>query len=222
MASTSRRRRPGNAPRDWPASDDATGATSPFPVPGTPDGPWFASVAALIALGTLALAPSDVAASEGEATVWVAADAANASDTTPAGPQFGVGAQTGISFGVSDFWTLNLGTEAAFHPSVSPGDDQVPSLFVHNLFGGFRYNLDIFTYVPYVKLAAVAYTAAPLVDAGGQRPAVGAKMTVGVDWRFDRNWSLGGMAELHTVSFDVGNFPSYSSVGVRLTHHFRL
>ena len=140
----------------------------------------------LLACGTLLGVPAEADASEGEATVWTAVEGANASDTAPDDPQFGIGGQAGISFGISDFWTLTFGTEVAYHPSISPDDEQISSLTVHNLFGGFRYNLDIFTYVPYAKLSAVTYTAAPLLDVGSQRPTVGAKLTVGVDWRFDK------------------------------------
>jgi len=185
-------------------------------------GPAIVAAACLALLGVGAV-PSPAHGSEGEASVWAAVEGANASDTTAEGPQFGLGAQTGVSFGISDFWTLNFGAEGAFHPAVSPGDDEIPALIVQDLFAGFRYNIDIFTYVPYVKLSAVTYTQAPRLDpVDNQRAGVGAKLTVGVDWRFERHWSLGGMAELHAVQLDFEEFPSYSTVGFRLTHHFRL
>ena len=177
---------------------------------------------ALLALMVLAL-PAPASASEGEASIFTGPVFANANDASQSGPQFGIGGQLGIVFGITDFWALDLGAEGVYHPPATPGDIELSSMVVQNAFAGFRYNLDVFVYVPYVGLSALAYTRAPrLSPKGSQRPAVGTKLTVGVDWRFQRHWSLGGLAELHAINFDFGSFPSYSSIMLKLGYHFRL
>lgn len=87
---------------------------------------------------------------------------------------------------------------------------------------GVRYNLDVFTYVPYAGLGITGYIDTPLVDDGPAATNLGAKFIIGVDWRFDRHWSLGFKAELHALATDLGRYPIYSTVGLNVAWHFRL
>ena len=185
----------------------------------------FARLAAAAALffSLLSAAPHPAHASQGDAEVRVSLMGANAGRVSNQGPQLGFGGQAGVGFDISDFWSIDFGAEALYHPSAKPGDKPLESMVVQDVFAGFRYNLDIFVYVPYVGLSAVAYGLTPRTQrAEAQRPGVGAKLTVGLDWRFQRHWSLGAMAELHALELQFSNFPGYASIGLNLSYHFRL
>jgi hypothetical protein len=177
----------------------------------------------VVAVGVLVADAAPAAGSQGDASFHLTGKLANASRSSSEGPQLGAGLQSRLVLGLSDFWGLTFGAETGFHPPASPGDDELDALVVQDVFAGFRYNLDVFVYVPYIELSAVAYPLAPkLSDDRFQRANVGGKLTVGIDWRFDRNWSLGGLVEMHAVGFDMGEFPSYSAIGFNIGYHFRL
>lgn len=168
------------------------------------------------------LVPSPTEASEGEVAVWLGSGLANAPSVTDQGPQLGTSAQIGIDFGLSDFWGIDFGSQVAFHYPRDLDEGRLDSMFLQNIFAGFRYKIDIFTYVPYLSFAAVAWPRGPRANPTGPiRPAVGAKGTIGIDWRFSRHWSTGIFAELHTVNFNFSDFPNYNTVGLNISYHFR-
>ncbi len=181
-------------------------------------------LAALVAaFGMLVVDALPAEASKGDASLHLTSELANANRSSSEGPHLGAGIQSRLVVGLSDFWGLSFGAETGFHPPASPGDDDLDALAVQDIFAGFRYNLDVFVYVPYIELSAVAYPLAPKLSADKfQRANVGGKLTVGIDWRFDRSWSLGGLVEMHAVGFDMGQFPSYSAIGFNIGYHFRL
>ncbi len=207
-----------------PRRFDDFGGESPRAPGERPSGSGARVVVAALAVVIGALVtPFPAAASDGEASLRLAGEFVNASRASRAGPHLGAGLEGRAVFGLSDFWSLSLGAETAWHPPATPGDDELGSMVVQDLFGGVRYNLDVFTYVPYIGLSAVAYPLAPPTEPGApQRANVGAKLTVGIDWRMSRSWSLGGLVELHSVGLEFGDFPSYASVGFSIGYHFRL
>lgn len=179
--------------------------------------------ASILVAGALVFVPSDASASRGEMNLRLAGALANANATSDAGAQFGAAGRATAVFDVADLWSLHLGAEGAHHFAAKPDERRLPPLTIQNAFGGFRYNLDVFTYVPYFGLSAITYLPGPpSKPGGGVRPRVGAKLSVGVDWRFARFWSTGIIADLHAVDLDFGGFPSYSSVGFNIAYHFRL
>ncbi len=182
----------------------------------------WAALWGLVVLVSLA-SPGIARASQGDLAIWLDTSLANAHAVTDEGPQLGAGAQVGALVGISDFWGLVVGLEGAYHFPVSYDEDSLDGMSVQGLFAGFRYNLDIFAYVPYVSLAIGEYLPGPPPEPGeAQRPTVGPRLTIGVDWRFDRYWSFGVNADLHALNFSVAPFPNYSTIGVALGYHFRL
>jgi len=148
---------------------------------------------------------------------------ANANGASDAGAQFGVAGRGSALIGISDFWGIEIGGGTAYHFSAKPSDDQLSPLDVQHIFAGFRYNIDVFQYVPYLQLAGAAYLPGPpAAPDAPPRSTVGAILTVGVDWRFDRHWSFGALADLHAVSLNFGGFPNYTTVGLNVGYHFRL
>ena len=177
------------------------------------------ATAVLIGLLVVVAGAPPAHASEGEAQVWGALALANANAISETG-QWGPGAQLGVLAGITDFWSIAGGVEGSYH-FLEQGDD-IPASEVVNLFGGFRYNLDIFKYVPYVGLSIVNHILGPPDEPGDTGPVVGAKFTVGLDWRYARHWSAGAMFELHAPLDAPGDFPNYSTLGFNLAYHFRL
>jgi hypothetical protein len=94
---------------------------------------------------------------------------------------------------------------------------------LQNVFVGLRYNLDVFAYVPYVAVSMVLHQRGPVADLG-ERPisTLGAKASLGLDWRFTRNWSVGGRVELHAVGSSPRQFPAFGTLQGVLSYHFRL
>jgi hypothetical protein len=168
-------------------------------------------------------APAAASASDGYAQFWGGLNLANANAASD-GAQWGPGAQVGARFGISDFWSIIGGVGGSYHLET----EDAPASEVLGLFGGFRYNLDVFQYIPYVGLSVENFIFAPPdePDAEGQtgetRSMVGGKFSVGMDWRYSRNWSVGGMVELHAPLVDPANFPIYSTIGLNVAYHFRL
>lgn len=163
------------------------------------------------------------AAAGDDVALWAGGSLTNAGKVSSNGPQLGVGGQAGAVFSIGEFWGFELGAEGAHHFQAKPGDRKLESMRVSDGWVGLRYNLDVFTYVPYIGGSVVLYGAAPRVEPGTpQRSSVGVKLSIGTDWRFDRHWSLGFRADLHAVHLAVGQFPNYSSAGLNLAYRFRL
>ncbi len=175
--------------------------------------------ALLLAAVALVALPNSTHAADGQ--VWGGLAVANANDGADGG-QWGPGAQLGFRAGISDFWSFVGGVDTSYHFSSTDDDLEVPSAEVLGLFGGFRYNLDIFQYIPYVGLSLVNFAAAPPTEPGEEVSRVAAKLSVGVDWRYSREWSVGGVVELHAPLDEPDAFPFYSTLGVNLAYHFRL
>ncbi len=165
----------------------------------------------------LLLCARPAAASEGEAQVWGQLMLANANAVGDSG-QWGPGGQIGVLAGITDFWSILGGVDASYQ--FASGD--APSAEILGLFAGFRYNLDVFQYVPYLGLSFEDFPQGPPDSTGAQGPQVGAKLSIGLDWRYSRNCSAGAMIELHAPMTHPDRFPIYSTLGANLTYHFRL
>lgn len=157
----------------------------------------------------------------GEAMAWFGPSVANltASDT---GLRWGPGGQLGLQLGLNDFWKLAVGLEGSYHFATTDDDVEVPATPVTGAFVGARYALDVFTYVPYAGLALTGFLDPPSASATPDGPALGAKLTLGVDWRTSRYWSWGVLVEVHMSFSEPGEIPVYSTANVHLGYHFRL
>ncbi len=158
------------------------------------------------------------AAASAQTSVWAAGHLANLT-TLRRGGVLGPGAQLGVNIGISDFFALTADAGASYH--FANEEDEIPGDRVLSLAAGLRYNFDVFKYVPYAGLAATAYLDAPLVSEVPARANAGGKLFLGVDWRFDRFWSVGLRGELHTLLSDLSRFPVYTLVGLSGAYHFR-
>lgn len=169
---------------------------------------FFAAFAAL----------SSAASASAETSLWTAGHLANLT-TLRRGGVLGPGAQLGVNVGISDFFALTADAGASYH--FANEADEIPGDRVVSLAAGLKYNFDVFKYVPYAGLAATAYLDAPLVAGISAQANAGAKLFLGVDWRFHRFWSVGARGELHTMLTDLGRFPVYTLVGLSASYHFR-
>ncbi|MFU8805060.1 MAG: hypothetical protein ACNA8W_14700 [Bradymonadaceae bacterium] len=180
---------------------------------------WF-SIAALLAL--LAMPSTSAEAFTGEGHAYAGPSLANANALNGWG-HWGPGAQTALVLSLSDFWRLNVGLEGSFHFESAETEDEeaIPSFAVLGAFVGVRYALDVFTYVPYVGLAVTSFLAGPRTTPEGGGFDLGAKLTIGLDYRYTRFWSFGVLADLHASFTEPTEIPVYSSINIHLARHFR-
>src|SRR5690554_1597484 len=192
-----------------------------------PAGPRHCIFFVLLLLATLAptmLRPAPAQASEGYAQTWGGLMLANSNDSKPGG-QWGAGAQFGFAAGITDFWSIVGGVETSYHLATTSDDDppeDIPGIQVLVLFAAFRYNVVIFIYGPYVGLALENFPLGPRPPSASTASRIGAKLSVGLDWRVNRDYSFGALVELHSALDDPAEFPIYSTVGVNFSYHFRL
>lgn len=175
----------------------------------------FAVVAALLCASALSW-PAEARA---DGQLYLGPVAANL-NTLGDGGLWGLGGRFGGQLSMGDFWGVFADVAGSYH--FENTDEELPADVVSVLSAGLRYNLDIFAYVPYIGLGATAYLDAPLVDGESAQANAGAKFLLGVDWRYDRFWSLGFAAEIHALLTDLDRYPVYSQVGAYLGYHFRL
>jgi hypothetical protein len=172
-------------------------------------------------LATISLSSSSASAFTGEGHVYLGPSAANATALGGWG-HWGIGAQLGLVLGLSDFLKLSAGLEGSYHfADRSDPEQPIDPFGVAGAFVGARYALDVFTYVPYVGLAITTFAAGPPTSPDGGGFDLGAKLTLGLDYRFSRFWSFGILADLHASLTEPANFPLYSSVNLHLARHFR-
>lgn len=174
-----------------------------------------------LSLACLLCAPGSAYADEGE--FWFGPAAANLSDFEVG--VWGVGGQAGAQWQFDDFWGLFADYTLTYHFSADPVSEEgetIPADLVNALGVGIRYNLDLFTYVPYFGLAAMGYLDAPQIADEGLNANAGAKLVLGVDYRYDREWSFGLAGEIHALVSDLSRYPVYTVLSVNLGYHFRL
>lgn len=159
------------------------------------------------------------ATASADGRLWLEADAANL-NTVGEGGLWGPGLQVGAQLGLTEFWAVFADLGSSYH--FEDTEAELPDDLVTQLSAGIRYNLDVFTYVPYAGFGVTGYLDTPIVDDGPANTNLGAKFVLGVDWRWDRYWSLGFKAALHALATDLDRYPVYSTVGANISWHFRL
>lgn len=176
------------------------------------------AVAAVAAFLAGSLFAGSAEASRGYARTWVGAQAVR-SAPGPSQARWGPAAEVGFATALGDFWSVAAGAQVGFFPALPASD--LASSPLGAVWGGLRYNLDVFEYVPYLGLAVNTFLVRPQAN-GMLRGDITLKASVGVDWRFDRSWSTGARIDLHAPMTSPGDFPTFSSAGVDLAYHFRL
>ena len=143
--------------------------------------------------------------------------------------QLGPVSQLVLGLTLGDFFTLYGGLEGGYMfggegPAAAEDGAPMPlePYLLHDLFLGLRYNLDVFTYIPFVGLALVAYGRGPTAPDGQPAPALGAKLSVGMQYRAWRDWSVGGALELHGALPQLAELSFLGSLTLNLGYHFRL
>lgn len=172
-------------------------------------------IAPLLALMVLFVAN---AASAAEGKVWVGANVANLNDLGTGG-LWGPGVAVGGQLQLDDFWSIVLDANSSYH--FENVNEELPADWVNALGLSLRYNLDVFTYVPWFGLGATFYLDAPMVADAALETNLGAKLAFGVDWRYDRGNSLGFYGEIHALATDLERYPIYSVVGMTWNWHSR-
>jgi len=110
------------------------------------------------------------------------------------------------------FWGLRGGLAHGAHRSKGEAFDVTQTSL------GVRYQLDVFTYVPWLDVSGVAFA----VD-GDDAPelAGGLAFGFGFDYLLDSHWSLGFVGRYHQV-FGLERFPAYVTLGARLGYRWNL
>lgn len=153
-----------------------------------------------------------------ESKFWAGVHGANLNDLGSGG-LWGPGAAVGGLYQFDDFWSVALDAGSSYH--FENVDEELPAEWV-NAFGlSLRYNLDVFTYIPWLGLGATFYLDEPQVSDAEMQANFGAKLALGIDWRYSRENSLGFYAEIHALGSDLNRYPIYSCVGLSWNWHFR-
>lgn len=154
-----------------------------------------------------------------EARFRLAPTLANLNDLGAEG-LWGVGGQVGVEWAFSDYWAVIGDAGASYH--FEDAERELSAQVVSAAALGLRYNIDVFTYVPWVSVSAVGYHNAPLLEGAESAVAAGARVSFGVDYRIDRHWAIGVFADLHAPFSDLQRYPIYSNVGVNAAWIIRI
>ncbi|RDV39275.1 hypothetical protein DV096_01485 [Bradymonadaceae bacterium TMQ3] len=114
-----------------------------------------------------------------------------------------------------------MDVSASYHPSRVEGEDSFDALLVSALALEARYALDVFTYVPYVGVAGVFYPTGPSSERAPTGEVLGLRATLGADYRYSRERSLGIAIDLHAPLTAPQNLPLYGAIRAYLAWHFR-
>jgi hypothetical protein len=133
---------------------------------------------------------------------------------------WGLGAQIGFEWAFSDYWAAIVDGTGSYH--FADDEREISAQLVSSTALGLRYNIDIFTYVPWVSVSGVTYLNSPLLENSTNQVAAGARLGFGVDYRIDRNLAVGVFADIHAPFSDLQNYPIYSNVGFNIAWIFRL
>ena len=123
------------------------------------------------------------------------------------------GGHFGVAGTLSVLEPFHIRTRYGLSEHRSKGD----AFTVHQVAVGGVFDLDVFHYVPWAGLSAVAY-----MGSGGpasESPAYGMSFDVGFDRLLDPHWAIGFAGEFHQV-FGEERFPAYMLLGVRISYRF--
>lgn len=80
---------------------------------------------------------------------------------------------------------------------------------------GIGYVIDVIRWVPYVGLLAGGYhLAGGTLD--GSTLGFGVQLAAGLDYQFSRRWTLGLALRQHEILTNITDYPSYTTVGLKL------
>jgi len=166
--------------------------------------------------------PSDVQGFGSQGQLWTGAGAANINSAAPtAAGWWGPTLAGGLVVDVGDFWRLTADAGVSHHFQRTVDDtSQGPHTVVSTAVGA-RYALDIITYVPYIGLAGVVHPMGAPTSTAPDGELFSLRATVGLDYRINRQWSLGAAVDLHLPVTEPGDAPHYSSAGLHIGYHFR-
>ncbi len=178
----------------------------------------------LILLATLALLPTSTAHASWESRAWLGAGA-YISQAGTRSTQLGPGAQLGFQLQLNDFLGVIASADTSLQlPSALEDTDppaELPMALVTATSIGLLYQFDVIQYVPYLGVSAVFYPLSPPVTAPSPPALLGAKVSVGLQWRLNREWSTAAQIELHTPFSTFGDFSLYTVAGINLGYHWR-
>lgn len=170
-------------------------------------------------LVTLLLIFSVTTAEEARAQARISAAATVANlNTLTAGGQTGPGLQLAGLYGFSEFWALSADISGSYH--FPNEEEELDAAMVSVASLQLRYNIDVFQYIPWIAIGAAGYLDRPIVDGAPAQTNLGAKISLGVDYRRSRSTTIGVFAELHALATDLGRFPVYSQAGLLFAYHF--
>lgn len=126
------------------------------------------------------------------------------------------------SYGLTDQFNLMAEGGFALHavePEVEKDKGPAPQQpkTIGHVGVGVGYVFDVLSWVPYIGLLGTGY-----VFSGGTRtgagPAGGLAAALGIDYRASRHLAVGLAARQHFILSDFGTYPSWTSVGLRLSY----
>ncbi len=115
-------------------------------------------------------------------------------------------------YAFNGFWAIRGGITHGEHRS--KGD----AFSVTQATLGARYQLDVFTYVPWVDVSGASYAAG---GTDSRDLSAGYALGFGFDYLLDPTWSLGFAGRYHQV-FGNERFPAYVTLGARLGYRWTL
>lgn len=115
-------------------------------------------------------------------------------------------------YAFNGFWALRGGVAHGEHRSKGEAFGVTQATF------GARYQLDVFTYVPWIDVSAASYVAG---GTDSRDLSGGVAVGFGFDYLLDPTWSLGFAGRYHQV-FGNERFPAYVTLGARLGYRWTL
>ncbi len=126
------------------------------------------------------------------------------------------------SYGLTDQFNLMAEGGFALHvvePEVEKDKGAAPQQpkTIGHMGVGVGYVFDVLSWVPYIGLLGTGYWlgGGTRTDAG---PAGGLAAALGIDYRASRKLAIGLAARQHFILSDFGTYPSWTSVGLRLSY----
>lgn len=185
--------------------------------------PLFAALfQALLLIGFLTPAATSALPLEGQG--WVGPGAANVHHAAPTltgwwGPSLAAGAMIHLS----DYWrvTLDAGASHHFTRVVEEDEDPIGPHTVVSTGLGIRYAFDVFTYVPYAGLSILFHPLPPPTSQQVPGDLFSARATIGLDYRLNRQRTIGVAVELAAPLTQPQDLPNYSGLRVYMAFHFQ-
>ncbi len=181
---------------------------------------WTRAGAGAAACAALALLPATARAVEREhalgvdlgPTVFVVADKGS--------PDIGGSVGLHYSYGLSDAFNLLLDGGWSLVALNEGGDSSTPTTRPTMLWGGaagLAYVLDVLRWVPWGG-AEIGFVGMSGGTIQGNRVLPDAILSVGLDYRLTRSWTLGASLRQHMLFTDMSDYPSWTQVFARFEY----